>query len=56
MGTPIYYDLDCKFFFFLMAAPRGLRDLSSLRGIKPAPPALEAWSLNHWTAKEVPGL
>ena len=22
-------------------------------GIKPAPPALEAWSLNHWTAREV---
>ena len=23
--------------------------------IKPAPPALEAQHLNHWTAKEVPG-
>ena len=23
-------------------------------GIEPAPPALEAWSLNHWTAREVP--
>ena len=22
-------------------------------GIKPAPPALEAWSLNHWTTREV---
>ena len=21
-------------------------------GIKPVPPALEAWSLNHWTAKK----
>ena len=23
-------------------------------GIEPMPPALEAWSLNHWTAMEVP--
>ena len=23
-------------------------------GIKPVPPALEAWSLNPWTAREVP--
>ena len=22
-------------------------------GIKPTPPALEAWSLNHWTTREV---
>ena len=22
-------------------------------GIEPAPPAVEAWSLNHWTTKEV---
>ena len=23
-------------------------------GIEPGPPALEAWSLNHWMAREVP--
>ena len=23
-------------------------------GIKPMPPALEAWRLNHWTSREVP--
>ena len=23
-------------------------------GIEPAPPVLEAWSLNHWTSREVP--
>ena len=23
-------------------------------GIEPGPPALEAWSFNHWTAREVP--
>ena len=25
-------------------------------GIKPTPPAVEARSLNHWTAREVPGI
>ena len=25
-------------------------------GIEPAPPALEVWSLNHWTAREVPAI
>ena len=25
-------------------------------GIEPVPPALGAWSLNHWTAREVPSL
>ena len=25
-------------------------------GIKPIPPALEVWSLNHWTAREVPNM
>ena len=24
-------------------------------GIEPSPPAVEAQSLNHWTAREVPG-
>lgn len=23
-------------------------------GIEPVPPALEAWSLNYWAAREVP--
>ena len=29
-------------------------DLSSQSGIEPTPPALEAQSLNRWTAREVP--
>ena len=29
-------------------------DLSSPPVLKPLPPAVEAWSLNHWTAREVP--
>ena len=32
----------------------GIRDLVPWPGIKPGPPALGAWSLNHWTTKEVP--
>ena len=23
-------------------------------GIEPVPPAVEVWSLNHWTAREIP--
>ena len=23
-------------------------------GIEPVPPVMEAWSLNHWTTREVP--
>ncbi|XP_059773074.1 cyclin-dependent kinase-like 3 isoform X9 [Balaenoptera ricei] len=37
------------------AAPCSMRDLSSPPGIEPMPLALGAQSLNHWTAREVPG-
>lgn len=42
-----------SFFFFL---PRlvACRITVPQEGIKPVYPALEAWSLNHWTAREVP--
>ena len=43
-----------KTFFFFLAAPCGMWDLSSRLRIEPVPPALEAQSLNHWTAREVP--
>ena len=46
-------------FFFFLAEPRGLQDLSSLTrdpGIDSRPPAAEAWSPNHWTAREFPTL
>ena len=39
------------FFFWPRHAACGI--LASRPGIKPVPPALEAWSLNHWTAREV---
>ena len=32
----------------------GLWDLVSRAGIEPRPPALEAWTLSHWTTREVP--
>ena len=40
--------------FFFLAAPHGLWDLSSQPGIEPVPPAVEAQSPNHWTAREFP--
>ena len=42
------------FFFFLNNILAACRILDPQPGIEPAPPALEAWSLNHWTAMEVP--
>ena len=39
---------------FLFVWPRHTWDLSSLTGIKPAPPAVEARSLNHWATREIP--
>ena len=37
-----------------LAAQAALAKLVPPPGIKSMPPALEAWSLNHWTAWEVP--
>ena len=43
------------FIFIFLAMPCGMQDLSSpTRETEPVPPALEAWSLNHWTARGVP--
>ena len=35
-----------------MAALQGLQDLVPRLDIDPLPPAVEAWSPNHWTAEE----
>ena len=40
--------------FFFLAMPRSMHD-PHWPGIEPVPPAVEARSLNHWTAREVPG-
>ena len=42
------------FLFIILAVPRGMRDLSSLTRDPTHAPAVEARSLNHWTAREVP--
>ena len=42
------------FFFFLLAAPHGMWDLSSPTRDQTHAPAMEAQHLNHWTAREVP--
>ena len=42
------------FHFSFLATLLSMWDLSPWPGIKPMLPALEGWSLNHWTAREVP--
>ena len=39
----------------LLAKPCGMWDLSSSTWDRTQAPAMEAWSLNSWTAREVPG-
>ena len=46
--------LSPSFFFGLHLMPCGF--LAPRPGIKPVPPALETWSLNHWTIREVPSV
>ena len=41
------------FLFFFLATLCGMTDLSSLTRDQTVPPAPQAWSLNHWTDKEV---
>ena len=50
-GRPKFYELRVPTLFGVVAC----RILVPQPGIKPVPPAVEAWSLNHWTAREVPG-
>ena len=33
----------------------GMQDLSTLTKDGTHTPAVEAWSLNHWTSREIPG-
>ena len=54
---PPLFDLLGLFVFFLflfLAAPcAAYRILVPRPGIEPVPPTVEAWSPNHWTAREV---
>ena len=47
--------LDSLVFFFFFG-PYHIRILVLWSGIEPMPPAVEMWSLNHWTIREVPWL
>ena len=42
------------YLFLFSAPPHGMWDLSSPTRDQPVPPAVEAQSLNHWTARKVP--
>ena len=44
----------CFTFFFPLASCATCRILVPWPGIEPMPPAVEVWSSNHWTAREVP--
>ena len=41
-------------FLYFYVFGRGMRDPSSPTRMEPAPPAVEAWSPNHWNTREVP--
>ena len=56
---PSYYIIGILFALlflpsFFSAVLLSLQDLSSLTGIQPMPPRVEAWSPNHWTTREFP--
>ena len=50
-NTNVFSTGFCLFCFWLLCAACGI--LVSWPGIEPTPPAVEAWSLNHWTTREV---
>ena len=53
----VYIVSHCGFMLFFHLATRpGLWDLSSLTRDRTCLPAVEGWSLNHWTAREFPSL
>ena len=49
----IAFGFVCMFCFWLCPLAYGI--LVPRPGIKPVPSAVETWSSNHWTAREVPG-
>ena len=57
---PIFLSIQQNFFlissfiYLFFAASRGMRDISSPTRDAPTPPAVGGWSLNRWTAREMP--
>ena len=55
--NPIFPSCFIYLLYFFFAALHSLWDLNSpTRDYEPMSFALEAWSLNHWTTREVPFL
>ena len=50
------YNLGLFSFFFSLAMPHGLQDLSSPPGDQNQAPTVKTLSPNHWTAREFPGV
>ena len=56
LSTELFFFLISFHSFILFFWP-GLKACGILvprLGIDPLPPAMETWSLNHWTAREIP--
>ena len=51
LGANNYIYFNYYLFILLHYAACGI--LVPTQGFKPMPPAVEAWSLNYWTAREV---
>ena len=51
-GSSVWSSTQVLFYFIFLVVPP--RTLVPLPRIEPAPHAVEAWSLNHWTTREVP--
>ena len=51
----VKWALESIYIYFLFFGC-GIWDLSSPTRIKPVPPALEVWSLNHWTSSNGTGI
>ena len=53
VGSLVFFAASGIFSFGMRTLGCGMWDLVPWPGIKPRPPALGAWSLSHWTAREV---
>ena len=54
--TPKHSGLKQWFSFSFLATPSSMGILVPQSGIQSLPPAVEARSLNHWTAREIPAM
>ena len=52
-GITFTYSLPASSFSTVLGLSCGMWDLVPQSGVTPGPPALEVWSLSHWTTREV---